>query len=56
MVSWERFEPDTAPVQAECSNHYAMLPNHYAMLPLVYCIKPKAIIFGELSEEKSVPL
>ena len=21
---WERFEPDTAPVQAECSNHYAI--------------------------------
>ena len=26
IVSWERFEPDTTPVQAECSNHYAMLP------------------------------
>ena len=26
MASWERFEPHTAPVQAECSNHYAMLP------------------------------
>ena len=25
MVSWERFEPDTTPVQTECSNHYAML-------------------------------
>ena len=22
----ERFEPDTAAVQAECSNHYTMLP------------------------------
>ena len=26
MVSWEGFEPDTAPVQAESSNHYTMLP------------------------------
>ena len=24
----ERFELDTAPIQAECSNHYAMLPGY----------------------------
>ena len=46
MVSGEKFEPDTAPVQAACSNHYAMvtLERHappttpcspyYTMLPL----------------------
>ena len=26
MVSLEIFEPDTATVQAECYNHYALLP------------------------------